>query len=404
VVQRPTDLGKSIKVLQVAAVDVTIGILLAPLIEALGRDGYEVHIACSPGPHLTALEASGHRVHPIRIQRRVRAVSHLRSLWLLYRLMRRERFAIVHVHTPVAAALGRVAARLARVPIIIYTAHGFYFHELMPSWTRRGHVWVEKALARWCTDALFTQSAEDRDTAVEERFLKDDRVFWISNGVCVDSFALPPQPGLRAKLGLSQENRIIGFIGRLVREKGVEELLTAMQEVARRNPEARLLVVGDTLDSDRDRRTARRLKETLRRSGPATLVKFAGFRQDIPQLLSIMDLLVLPSHREGMPRTILEAMAAGKPVVATNIRGSREEVLDGVTGLLVPVRNPPALAEAISRLLMNREEATQMGEAGRRRAQESFDEKMVVKHQVAIYQEMAERREAQLTRKRAHVQ
>lgn len=392
------------KVLQVAAVDTSIRFLLLPLIDGLERAGYEVHVACSAGPHTRSLLAQGYRVHSIPIARRVAPLSNLTSFWLLYRLMRRERFAVVHVHTPVAAAVGRLAARFARTPIILSTAHGFFFHELMPLWARRAHTWIEKLLCRGCTDALFTQSTEDHDTAVRERFLPADRIFRIGNGVDVRLFSAPPGRDLRPELGLLPSDQVVGFIGRLVREKGVEELLEAMAEVIVNIPTAKLLISGDTLKSDRDRHTKDHMTRIIQQHNLTTAVKFAGFREDIPQVLSAMDLFVLPSHREGMPRTILEAMAAGRPVVATDIRGSREEVVDGVTGLLVPVRNPSALAEAISRLLMNREEATHMGEAGRRRAQESFDEKMVVKHQVAIYQEMAERREAQLTRKRAHVQ
>jgi glycosyltransferase involved in cell wall biosynthesis len=288
----------------------------------------------------------------------------------------------------VAAALGRMAARFARVPIVIYTAHGFYFHDLMPAWMRRTHIWIEKLLCRWCTHALFTQSAEDRDTAIQEKLLQRDRIFWIGNGVDVTAFSTSPRLDLRAELELLPADLVVGFIGRLVREKGVEELLEAMGEVITRVPTAKLLIVGDTLDSDRDRRTRKYMKGIIQRTNLEAAVKFAGFRVDIPQLLSTMDLLVLPSHREGMPRTILEAMASGKPVVATDIRGCREEVVDGGTGFLVPVKNPLALAEAIVRLLTNKEEASRMGEAGRRRAREKFDEKKVVERQLEIYREL----------------
>lgn len=376
------------KVLQVAAVDTTIRFLLLPLIDGLQDDGYEVHIACSPGKHLEVLREGRYRVHPIPIARRIRPFSNLRSLYRLFRLMRRERFTVVHVHTPVAAALGRVAAKLARVPVIVYTAHGFYFHELTSPRTRRVHVWAEKLLGRSCTDALLTQSAEDRATAIQESLVREDRVFWISNGVKLDSFAVSPPPGLRAELGLLPENRVVGFIGRLVSEKGVEELLEAMAEVVERVPKAALVIVGDTLTSDRDRRATERMRVALQRNHLETAVKLLGFREDIPQLLAIMDLVVLPSHREGMPRTILEAMASGKPVVATNIRGCREEVIHGVTGLLTPVRDPRALAEAIVYILGDEERASRMGEAGRRRARAEFSERAVVERQVEIYRQL----------------
>ena len=312
-------MSRRIKVLQLAAIDVTIKFLLLPLIDRLTQDGYGVHIACSPGRYLQELAGRGYTVHPVPIARGISPLFNLKSLWRLYRLMRRERFDIVHVHTPVAAALGRVAAKLARVPIIIYTAHGFYSHELMTPWKRRLIIWVERLLGKCCTDMLFTQSSEDRETAMEERIAIEERAIWIGNGVDTKVFnKIEPDPKLRAELELRPDAKVIGFIGRLVREKGVGELLEAMGLVIKEIPEAKLLIVGDTLESDRDRRTRERLQQLIRRNRLEDAIKFTGFREDIPELLSIMDLFVLPSHREGMPRTILEAMAAGKPVVATN--------------------------------------------------------------------------------------
>ncbi|MCR4404989.1 MAG: glycosyltransferase family 4 protein [Candidatus Acetothermia bacterium] len=380
-----------IKVLQSAAVDVTIKFLLLPLIDRLIQEGYEVHIACSPGRHLRELAELGYTVHPITIARRISPLSNLKSLWQLYRLMRRERFDIVHVHTPVAAVLGRVAAKLARVPIIIYTAHGFYFHELMAPWKRRLIIWVERLLGRYCTDMLFTQSGEDRGTAIKERIATEERAIWIGNGVDTQAFTISPKPSLRTELGLDPEDKVIGFIGRLVGEKGVEELLEALGQVIEEIPRAKLLVVGDTLESDRDRRATERLQQLIRRNNLEDRIKFTGFREDIPGLLSIMDLFVLPSHREGMPRTILEAMAAGKPVVTTNIRGCREEVVGGVTGLLVPVKDPEALAQAIIRVLSDENLARRMGQAGRKRAVEEFDERFVLERQIKVYQRLVER-------------
>ena len=378
-----------IKVLQLAAVDVTVKFLLLPLIDRLTDEGYEVHVACSSGRHLEYLRSKGRAVHAIPIARRVAPFSNLKSLFRLYRLMRRERFDIVHVHTPVAAALGRIASKLARVPIVIYTAHGFYFHDLMPRWKRRFIIWIERCLGRCCTDILFSQSAEDAKTAVQERIMPEDRVVYIGNGVSLEAFDLFPNPNLRAELGLDKKDKIVGFIGRLVREKGVLELLEAMCKVVKDVPQAKLLVVGDTLASDRDRRVTVRIKEFIDRGKLQNVIKFAGFREDIPDLLAIMDLFVLPSHREGMPRTILEAMAAGKPVVATNIRGCREEVVHGATGLLVPVGDSDALADAILRVLSDEELASRMGEAGRKRVEEEFDEKLVLERQLKVYHQLA---------------
>ena len=383
-------MNRAVKVLQLSAVDVTARFLLLPLIDRLFADGYEVHIACSSGKHLGYMEDRGYVVHRVPIKRTIAPLSNLRSLFRLNQLIRREGFDIVHVHTPVAAALGRIAAKLARTPVIVYTAHGFYFHDLMPRWKRRVIIWIERWLGRCCTDMLFSQSAEDLQSAVREHIVPKEKVLWIGNGVDPRLFGLPPREDLRVELGLAPENKVVGFIGRLVREKGVEELFEVMGKVVQEIPTAKLLVVGDTLGSDRDCRVIERLKKLINHERLQNAVLFAGFREDIAELLAVMDVFVLPSHREGMPRTVLEAMAARKPVIATDIRGCREEVVQGVTGLLVPVGDSDELAKAILKLLGDDELARRMGEAGRKRVETEFDQKLVLERQSKVYDQLVE--------------
>lgn len=376
------------KVLQVAAIETTVKHLLHPLMERLRQEGYEVHAVCSPGPHAPALEREGYRMHVVPIARRVLALSHFRSLWALLSLMRRERFDVVHAHTPVAAALARIAAKMARVPHVFYTAHGFYFHDRMRPVPYRLILWVEKLLGHCCTDRLFSQSQEDAQTALRERIVPADRLQWIGNGVQVRSFVeAGADDALRAELGLQLGQPVIGFIGRLVREKGVIELIRAFGQVRAALPETRLVVVGDTLHSDRDGKAKADLVRLIQSLGLEEAIVFTGHRGDIPQLLKCMQVFALPSHREGMPRSILEAMACGLPVVATDIRGCREEVVDGVTGHLVPVGDVAALARALQILLQDPGKARSMGQAGQRRALEQFDERLVLDRQMRVYQQ-----------------
>jgi glycosyltransferase involved in cell wall biosynthesis len=239
---------------------------------------------------------------------------------------------------------------------------------------------------------LFSQSAEDVQSAVREHIVPKEKVLWIGNGVDPRLFGLPPREDLRVELGLAPENKVVGFIGRLVREKGVEELFEVMGKVVQEMPTAKLLVVGDTLGSDRDCRVIGRLKKLINYERLQNAVLFAGFREDIAELLAVMDVFVLPSHREGMPRTVLEAMAARKPVIATDIRGCREEVVHGVTGLLVPVGDSDELAKAILKLLGNDELARRMGEAGRKRVETEFDEKLALERQSKVYDQLVEQR------------
>jgi lipopolysaccharide/colanic/teichoic acid biosynthesis glycosyltransferase/glycosyltransferase involved in cell wall biosynthesis len=388
---------QSLKVLQVTAADVTVKKLLMPLIDRLNSEGYQVHIACSNGDCISELRARGYAVHTIEIERRISPVSNLKSLWRLYRLMKSERFDIVHVHTPVAAALGRVAAWAARVPVIIYTAHGFYFHDNMPAWLRRAAIWMEKFLC-YFTHLVFTQSNEDAVTAVKEGICSENKVICIGNGVDIERFTYHPEPnGARAPLGLAAPDKVIGFVGRMVAEKGIVELVEAMKKVIKVLPEAKLLLVGDTLLSDRDRDTKLVIKNMLAQDDLASHVIFTGFIEDIPGVMKAIDLFTLPSYREGMPRSLIEAMASGKPVVATNIRGCREEVVPGSTGLLVPVKDSAALAKAIVSVLSDPELALRMGVEGRRRACELFDERIILDKQVKAYTEIIRRRQEHLS-------
>ena len=379
-------MAQKIKILQLCAVDTTVWCLLTPLIDELIKNGYNVHVACSPEKYTEKLKKQGYKIKSIKIKRNFSPISNLKSLWQIYKFIKKEKFDIVHVHTPIAAFIGRIAAKLAHTPIIIYTAHGFYFHENMSFLQKKLYIGLEKFCGRYFTDMLFTQSYEDKITAINEKIISKDKVVWISNGVNIEKFNIPPDKNLKYSLGFKDTDKIIGFTGRLTKEKGIEELIIAIKKVIKTIPQAKLLVIGDTLTSDKEGFN----KNLIQENNLENKIFFTGFYEDVFRLLSIINIFVLPSYREGMPKSILEAMAAGKPVIATNIRGCREEVVDGVTGLLVPVKNPEALAQAIIKILSNPEMAKKMGEAGKKRAREKFDEKMVLEKELKIYQKLIE--------------
>ncbi len=382
------------KVCQICAVDISHKILLAALNKSIVTAGHDLVLVSSPGPHFDTLKAEGYRVVSINIARNQNFFSHMKSVTELYRFMRRESFDLVHVHTPVAALLGRIAARLARVPLVVYTAHGFYFHENMPAPQRAFHQGLEKWAGRM-TDFLFTQSAEDAATARDLKLLPADRILAIGNGVELRRFdphcAGHRRQETRRELGLPDSARVILSMGRLVREKGYGELFQALSKMkADALPDHHLLVVGSRLDSDRDDGLRAEIRRVEQDSDLKRRVHFLGQQEDIAGLLSASDIFVLPSHREGMPRSIIEAMASGLPVVATDIRGCREEVVAGTTGLLVPVGDVDALAAALAELVSDPEKARAMGAAGRQRAQALYDESAVVARQLEVYQQLHE--------------
>lgn len=377
------------RILMLATVDVTLAKLLMPLLDALRAEGYEVEAASAEGADAQWVRDRGVPLHALPLTRRVASAAHLRSLLALRRLMRDRRYDVVHVHTPVAQVLGRIAARWSRVPVVIYTSHGYQFHESRPRAARWAILTLERWLGRWATDFIFTQSQEDAAVTVSAGIIDPGRVRWIGNGVDVRRFAPRARSeALRARLGLAPDDRAIGFVGRIVREKGILDLAEAMRGVRLQIPGAKLLIVGDTLASDTDAAAKTVLREILARGGLTDAVLFAGYRDDIPDVLAQLDLFVLPSWREGMPRTVLEAMACGLPVVATDIRGCREEVASGETGLLVPPHDPAALAHAVVAILGDPARARAMGARGRERAVEMFDEGIVLDRQLRVYRQL----------------
>ena len=345
--------------------------------------GWEVTAVCSDGKEIAGLRTQGYRIDTIPIARSMSPWLALRSLLTLTRYFRRQKFDVLHAHTPVAALIGRIAAKLAGIPLVIYTAHGFYFHDDMPRCNRTLFVILERIGGRF-TDLLFCQSAEDAEDAVSEGISPVGRVMAIGNGVDVARFD-PAKVGsgdtARTALGIPKEAFVVGLIGRQVQEKGVGEFLQALATLADRYPRMWVLLVGGRLASDHAQGVEADFDVARRVLGDRLVAP--GLRDDIPQLLAVMDLYCLPSWREGMPRTIIEAMMMAKPVVATDIRGSREEVVNEETGLLVPAKDATNLATAIARCIENPVEAKRMGEAGRQRALRLYDEREVVALQIA---------------------
>lgn len=369
------------KIAQVCAVDFTMYHFLLPLMRGMREAGHEVVGICSDGPFVKEITDDGFRVLPLRIDRSYNLIRHTGSYRRLVRLFREESFDIVHVHTPVAALVGRFAARRAKVKTIVYTAHGFYFHEGMSGWKRRMFVTLEWLAGR-VTDVLFTQAEEDAETARRLKLSRGRTIQAIGNGVDPERFnPVKPDDAGRARtriaLGVHPDRPVILMVGRLVAEKGYPELIEAMRQV-----DADLWIVGERLASDHatDIDTAIAAAEndpTLK-----ARIRFLGYRNDVPELMRAADIFTLPSHREGMPRSIIEAMMTGLPVVATDIRGSREEVLPEETGLLVPVRDSAALADALNRLVGDVALRRSWGAAGRSRALALYKESDVIARQI----------------------
>jgi len=230
---------------------------------------------------------------------------------------------------------------------------------------------------------LFTQSREDARSAVIKKIMPKNKVLSIGNGVQVTRFdptRIHSRNAIRESMNIPVDAYVVGFVGRQVREKGIIEFLDSAQALTPHYPNLYFLLVGDRLPSDHASGVYEEFLRAKSRIGSALVA--TGSRDDIPEIISAMDLFCLPSWREGMPRSIIEAMMMGKPVVATDIRGSREEVVHEETGLLVPVRSAKLLTKAIERFINDRDWGMKLGNAGRARALSLYDESQVIKLQL----------------------
>jgi len=376
------------KVAHVTTVDLSLRFLLLNQLQRIRDEGYDVFGISADGPDVSALEASGIPHFAVPMTRRLTPIKDLQCLVELVRIMRRERFDVVHTHTPKAGLLGQLAARLAGVPVVANTLHGFYFHDDMKPAPRRFYVWMERIAAK-CSDTILSQNREDLQTAVAEHIARPDQLKWLGNGIDVARFD-PRRIGretlaeLRDSLGLDESAQVVGFVGRLVEEKGILDLLAAADTVLESRPETRFLFVGPYDEAKPDA-----LRPAVaEKYGVADACRFVGMRHDMPEMYALMDLLVLPSYREGFPRAPMEASAMGIPSVVTDIRGCREAVIDGENGLLVPLADPGKLAQAIIALLGDEERRAKMGLAARQLAEQRFDEQKVFDRVLAEYERL----------------
>lgn len=332
----------------------------------------------------------GVNFHHVEINREISPIKNLKSIVRLIKVIKKIRPDIVHVHTPVAAVLGRIAAKIARVPKIIYTAHGFYFHDGMSKKNYTIFFYIEKIIGKYFTDYIFTQSKEDFDIAVNNNFLKKKKrnnYYHISNGIDLENqFNLLKINSsslctLKDNLNIQENDIVVTFIGRLVEEKGLIDFLESFQKIKSKN--IKYIVIGGLHESERDLSTINKLDKYQNNKD----IIFTGKVNNVNEYLSISDIFCLPSYREGMPRSIIEAMAMKNAIIATNIRGSREEVEDGVTGFLIPVKSSQFIANKIDQLASNKQLLNTFKENGYKKAKENYNEKDVVEKQLAIFEE-----------------
>jgi glycosyltransferase involved in cell wall biosynthesis len=349
-------------------VDFSLVHFLLPLMRAQRERGHDVVGACAEGELLATPRAEGFRIEPVPLPRSLNPVALARALAALVALMRREKPDLVHAHMPISGLLARIAARIAGVPRVAYTCHGFLFNQPGP-WWRRALSRVTERLGGRLTDVFITVSEEEASDA--RRLGIHPRATAVQNGRDPARFRPDPaaRAALRAELGAVETDCVVIAVSRLVRHKGYPELLQAMEATP---ANCLLWVVGNRLPSDHGEDMEPHFARAAQVLGKR-LVRL-GYREDVPRLLAAADVFCLPSHSEGLPMSVIEAMLTGLPVVASRVGGLREQVVDGGTGLLVPPMTVDALAASLTRLAADPALRAAMGEAGRARATKCFDE------------------------------
>lgn len=370
--------NKKGRVLFIASVYTHLAAFHKPFLRFLQDQGYSCHAAASSAEGFKEdIQALGITCWEIPFARSPYSLKNLIAYVRLKELLLNEHFDLVHVHTPMAAFLGRYLAKTTRQGAVLYTAHGFHFYRNAPLYNRVVYYSAEWVAARW-TDGLIVMNSEDFEAGKKLGFIPRKNLYYI-HGVGVDLKAFiqaVPRASLKEELGIGNNDVIVTCVGEFTPGKNHAFLLEAWKKLTAENKFIRLLLIGKGEMQDK-------LKTKIEKE-QIPQVHLLGFCHNVPDLLQISDIFTLVSKREGLPKSIMEAMAAGKPVVATNVRGSWDLVEHGRTGLLVKPGDVDGLVSALKKLIVNPGLRSDMGMEGQKKIQEYSLEKILAE-MAAIY-------------------
>ena len=350
---------------------------------------YEVVGICAEGTHIENIRRQGVRVITVPMTREFTPVQDSKCLWMLYKIFKHEKFDIIHYSTPKAALLASVAGRLARCLALIYTLRGLgytTFSGLKASIAK----FCEKIACR-CAHCVIAISSSIKNEAVKEKLLPANRIKVLgagsSKGVNLDQFRLDEKTKndakrIRQDLGINDNDIVVGYVGRFALEKGLVELFEAFENIYRKNHKVYMILVGD---QDQRNPLPDKIFATMKKHRN---VRIIPWKENVSSYIAAMDIFVLASYREGFGNALIEASAVERPVIATDIVGCRDAVIDGTTGILVEPRNPASLEKALNELIENPSERTRMGRNGKQWVTENFDSNLVWNRLIKLYEWM----------------
>ncbi len=367
------------KVLFVATVESHLLNFHIPYMKLLQEKGYEVHVATKLGNRRQEFDEIGVIKHNVDFSRSPYSPKVFKSLEQMEKMLKEIRFSLVHVHTPVAAFVTRLACQRTNTHPVLYTAHGFHFYKGAPLKNWLLYYNMEKLAAHW-TDGLITINEEDYKAAQKFKLRKNGKMFFVP-GVGVDVVSLEQRIASidrsekRKELGLSADAAVIITVGELNANKNHIQVLEALSKLNKTN--FHYLIVGNGED---EQKLQKAVNELLLRDK----VSFLGFRRDVPELLTASDVFILTSRREGLPKAVMEAMAVGLPIIATDVRGNRDLVKSGENGYLVPLGNAEQTAIAIERLIDSEDLRRSMGGKSKELVKQ-YDLQNILKEMEKIY-------------------
>ncbi len=353
-------------------------------VERLDRRKFEVSLMCSPeGEWLeraTKIKALNF-IFVEELARKIRFVKDFIAFLKICTTIKNAKYDIVHTHSSKPGVLGRIAAKLAGVPIIIHTIHGFPFHDFMNFVTKRFYIGLERFLSR-ISDKIVTVSKLNLEKAVDLRLEKRSKFINIYSGIDFNKFDVKIDAERKKnELGILNGEKIVGMVGRLSEQKAPLDFVKAMPEVLKARDDVRFIIVGDGELKEKTLDLSKKLNVDSK-------LMVLGFREDVPELLQTFDVFVLTSLWEGLGRSLTEAMYTGRSVVATNVEGVPELVKPGKTGLLVEPRDVQAIAKGIIHFLDNEKSAGKMGGAAAECIHADFTADAMVKNLEKLYEDL----------------